>query len=161
MVKSIDWGDVNTVAEYGPGTGVFTERIITQIKPETNFFGIEINPGFFDAMQERYADFSFYNDSVENIEAICQDHGVEHIDAVVSGLPWAAFPEEMQRSCMDAMMRVLRPGGQFVTFAYLQGLVLPAGRRFKKNLDEHFATVESSEIVWRNLPPAIVYRCRH
>jgi hypothetical protein len=38
--------------------------------------------------------------------------------------------------------------------------VLPAGRRFTVLLEETFAgAVERSPIVWKNLPPALVYRC--
>ena len=55
---------------------------------------------------------------------------------------------------------VLRPGGQFVTFAYHAGTLLPAGRRFKKLLPRYFSSVEKSPTVWRNAPPAFVYRCR-
>ena len=51
------------------------------------------------------------------------------------------------------------PGGQFATFAYLQGLLLPAGQRFKDKLAQSFSKVEKSPTVWRNLPPAFVYRC--
>ena len=58
------------------------------------------------------------------------------------------------------LRRVLKPGGQFVTFAYLQGLLLPAGRRFRAKLKRSFSDVTKSKIVWRNLPPAFVYRCR-
>ena len=32
-------------------------------------------------------------------------------------------------------------------------------KNFKKNLKEHFSEVESSGVIWRNLPPAIIYRC--
>jgi phospholipid N-methyltransferase len=58
------------------------------------------------------------------------------------------------------MMTVLRPGGQFVTFAYLHGLPLPAGRRFANRLPEYFSEISRSRTVWMNLPPALVYRCR-
>jgi phospholipid N-methyltransferase len=58
------------------------------------------------------------------------------------------------------MMTVLPPGGQFVTFAYLQGLLIPAGRRFGKLLGDYFSEVRKSPTVWRNTPPAFVYRCR-
>ena len=37
---------------------------------------------------------------------------------------------------------------------------IPAGRRFRGQLNESFSHVESSPTVWRNLPPAFVYRCR-
>ena len=61
---------------------------------------------------------------------------------------------------LDATGHVLREGGQFVTFAYLQGLLLPAGQRFKRKLRDHFGQVETSRTVWANMPPAFVYRCR-
>jgi hypothetical protein len=50
-------------------------------------------------------------------------------------------------------------GGAFATFAYLQGTFLPAGRSFKKRLTKYFSKVVKSKVIWRNLPPAFVYRC--
>jgi phospholipid N-methyltransferase len=84
---------------------------------------------------------------------------MSHVDAVICGLPWASFPESLQQEIMEAMLQVLRPGGQFATFAYWQGLMLPAGLRFARRLRATFSTVERSPTAWRNLPPAFVYRC--
>jgi phospholipid N-methyltransferase len=81
-------------------------------------------------------------------------------DAIVSGLPWAAFAPEMQQRVLDEMMRVLRPGGRFVTFAYLQGLLLAGGQNFARVLPKYFSEVQRSRIIWNNLPPAFVYRCK-
>jgi phosphatidylethanolamine/phosphatidyl-N-methylethanolamine N-methyltransferase len=91
---------------------------------------------------------------------LCDRQGIAQVDCIVSGLPWASFPDDMQTQYLDAMMTVLKPGGQFVTFAYLQGLLLPAGRRFRRKLDHYFSRVDRSRTVWLNLPPAFVYRCR-
>ena len=159
MVEWIDWDNVETVIEYGPGTGVFTEHILARMNPQSRFFGIELNPEFHASLLQRFPDVTFHLDSVENVEVLCREHGVESVDAILCGLPWASFPEELQKSCMDAMMRMLRPGGRFVTFAYLQGLALPAGQRFKNMLHARFGHVEKSPTVWMNLPPAFVYRC--
>jgi phospholipid N-methyltransferase len=54
----------------------------------------------------------------------------------------------------------LGDGGYFTTFAYLQGLLLPAGQRFKKLLNKSFRQVTVSRVIWANVPPAIVYRCK-
>jgi phospholipid N-methyltransferase len=54
---------------------------------------------------------------------------------------------------------VLAPGGQFATFAYWQGMLLPAAWRFSRRLHRTFSSVQRSRTVWRNLPPAFVYRC--
>jgi phospholipid N-methyltransferase len=78
---------------------------------------------------------------------------------VLSGLPWASFPEELQLKLMDAVCEALAPKGVFATFAYLQGTLLPAGKRFGKTLESRFSEVRKSPVVWRNLPPAFVYKC--
>jgi phospholipid N-methyltransferase len=75
-------------------------------------------------------------------------------------LPWAAFPNELQATLLQAVLTRLSDGGYFATFAYLQGTILPAGMRFHKRLHEAFGEVRCSPTVWRNLPPAFVYRCR-
>ena len=61
---------------------------------------------------------------------------------------------------MAATVASLAPGGVFATFAYVQGTVLPAGKRLRALLEDRFAAVETSPVVWRNAPPAVVYRCR-
>jgi hypothetical protein len=43
---------------------------------------------------------------------------------------------------------------------YLQSAPLPAGRRFRQKLRERFGAVKSSHIVWKNVPPAVVYYVR-
>ena len=101
-----------------------------------------------------------YHDSVGNVAQLCQQEGIDKLDAIICGLPWAAFSDLDQTQFLEATGRVLRRGGQFATFAYLQGLLLPAGQRFKRKLGEHFREIQRSRTVWANLPPAFVYRCR-
>jgi phosphatidylethanolamine/phosphatidyl-N-methylethanolamine N-methyltransferase len=159
MLQWIDWPNVQAVIEYGPGTGAFTGRIRDYACPGCRLLAVEINPQFAATLRSRYPDVRVYEDSVTNVEAICRRDGIGQVDAVVCGLPWAVFGEQQQAAILRGLMTVLRPGGQFATFAYLQGLLLPAARRFRKNLDRHFSRVERSPTAWRNLPPAFVYRC--
>ena len=60
---------------------------------------------------------------------------------------------------MRAAAEILSPHGVFATHAQLQGVPFPAGRRFARMLPTIFERVERSPIVWRNAPPAFVYRC--
>jgi phospholipid N-methyltransferase len=160
MVEWIDWPNVRSVVEYGPGTGVFTGQILAELHPGTKFFAIEISPSFVALLAQSHPQARVYQDSVTRVQELCQREGIDQVDAVLSGLPWAAFSPESQAAYLDAMMTVLKPGGQFVTFAYLQSLLLPAGRRFKHQLNRYFSNVERSRTAWINLPPAFVYRCR-
>ena len=44
MIESLPLSQATAVAEYGPGTGIFTEQILREISADTKFFAIEINP---------------------------------------------------------------------------------------------------------------------
>lgn len=159
MVQWIDWETAKTVVEFGPGTGVFTEAASKRIRVDGKFFAIERSADLAQRTRQRCPGVAVYEDSATNIAEICRRESVDQIDAVICGLPWAAFPESLQTEIMDAMMSVLKPGGQFATFAYWQGVILPAGMRFSRRLRGTFSSVHRSQTVWKNLPPAFVYRC--
>ncbi len=160
MVQWIDLPRAKTVLEYGPGTGVFTGHIIKRMSPESQFAAIELNSSLADLFRLRHPNLTLIEDSVANVEEICRRLGLGQVDCIVCGLPWASFPESLQIRILDQMMTVMSPKGQFVTFAYLQGLLLPPGRRFASLLPRYFSEVSKSRTVWLNLPPAFVYQCR-
>jgi phospholipid N-methyltransferase len=160
MVEWVDLPKAKTVLEYGPGTGVFTEQIIQRMPAGSKFAAIELNPRLAELFRRRHPGLTLIEDSVANVEAICQRLGLGSVDCIVCGLPWASFPESLQTRILDQMMTVMSPQGQFVTFAYLQGLLLPPGKRFAQLLPKYFTHVSKSRTVWLNLPPAFVYQCR-
>ncbi|MHB0961271.1 MAG: class I SAM-dependent methyltransferase [Pirellulaceae bacterium] len=160
LAGSVDWSNTSTVLEYGPGTGVVTEQILLQLPPDTTFLAIEISARFTEMLRTRFPGLCICEGSVGMVKDHCEANGVGQVDAIVSGLPWAAFSDEDQTTYLDATMEVLRPGGQFITFGYLQGLLLPAGRRFRGKLRRYFSDVRVSKPVWANFPPAFFYCCR-
>jgi phospholipid N-methyltransferase len=160
MVEGLDLGTARSVLEYGPGTGPFTPHILRRLREDCRFLAIEQNPRLAEEFRERMPEVALVQDSVENVRAICDKAGIDSVDCIVCGLPWAAFSDDLQKRLLEAMMTVLRSGGQFVTFAYLHGLPLPAGRRFAERLPRYFKEVRRSSTVWMNVPPALVYRCR-
>jgi phospholipid N-methyltransferase len=159
MVDWLDWSQLRNVVEFGPGTGVFTEAIVERLHPEGKFLAIERSAELALATRQRCPGVVVCHDSATNVRELCRQQSMNHVDAVICGLPWASFPESLQQEIMEAMLQVLRPGGQFATFAYWQGLMLPAGQRFARRLRVTFSQVERSPTAWRNLPPAFVYRC--
>lgn len=160
MLEWIEWENANVVIEYGPGTGVFTEHILACMRPGAKFIAIEINPVFTQMLRQRFPALRVYLDSVAHVQDICKKEGVDQVDAIISGLPWALIAEKNQNSYLDATLEVLSLRGQFVTFAYLTGLLLPEAQRFKAKLHQRFSGVQKSRVSWLNLPPAFVYRCR-
>ena len=147
----------SAVIQFGTGTGVFTEKILQKISDETRFFALEINPDFVKATRKRCPDAIVYQDSAANAKKYLNELGINECDCIICGLPWAAFSEELQNELLDTIIDILRPGGKFLTFAYLQGSLLPAGRRFKRKLSTRFNRVTKMKTVWFNFPPAFVY----
>lgn len=159
MVDGFDWETIRNVVEFGPGTGVFTEAIMQRLHPDAKFFAIERSGEMADVTRARCPTAKIFEDSATNLHSLCDAEGIETIDAVVCGLPWASFPESLQTEIMDTMISRMSDGARFATFAYWQGVILPAGRRFSRRLRSSFQDVGRSHTVWRNLPPAFVYRC--
>ena len=65
----------------------------------------------------------------------------------------------MQDRIMNAIVSSLAPGGQFVGFAYSHARYYPTTVRFRRLMQEQFARFETTPIIWRNVPPAYIYRC--
>lgn len=159
MVRQAGVDSARVLVEFGPGTGAFTREIVAHARPGSAFLAIERNPSLARLLQEELPEVRVHHDSAENLGALLREAGLSRADCILSGLPWAAFSEELQDRLLAETLDCLAPGGRFVTFAYLQGLLLPAGRRFARKIRGRFASVTRSPIVWRNLPPAFVYRC--
>jgi phospholipid N-methyltransferase len=121
---------------------------------------IEINPRLAQLLAERFPSVTVCAESVVRVAELCREHGIDRVDAVICGLPWANFSEADQQAFLSAMLGVLRPQGYFASFAYLQGMLLPAAWRFRRTLHGVFNRVDTSSTVWRNIPPAFVYQCR-
>jgi len=161
MIQPINFNKTRVIVEYGPGTGAFTRQVLRNIdQKKTIFFGLELNEQMNRLASLQVPEVPIYQDSAAEIRKYLNQHGVKHADAIISGLPWASFPESLQDEILRETVAGLPEGGVFSTFAYLHGLILPSGIRFRRKLKQHFSEVITSPVVWGNVPPAIVYWCR-
>jgi len=151
---------VSTAIELGSGTGVITEKILRKKAENTTFFALEINPAFVEATKSRCPDAIVYQSSAENVMKHLETHGESGCDRIISSLPWSTFKGETQQLILDSIYEVLKPGGIFLTYAYVLGVIAPSAWRFKKKLYAKFDKVETSRIVWNNIPPAFIYICK-
>ncbi len=160
MVSRIGVEQAKLVVELGPGTGVITREIIRMLPAGGRFMAVELDELLCLQLRRNFPCVEILHDSASRLAEILRERRLPPADAIISGLPWAVFPESLQREILNAVAGSLAPDGWFTTFAYLQGLMLPAGMRFRRLLGETFGEVLTSSVVWRNLPPAFVYRCR-
>ena len=159
IVEGCDLHRRETVVELGPGTGAFTGLILDRVRRESDFFALEIDPIHVAELRRRFPRLRVYGDSAENIASYLDLHDRQRADCIISGLAWGNMLPRMQNRILDAVLNSLAPGGLFTTFAYVHAKWLPTSLRFRKRLFGHFARIETTPIVWRNLPPAFIYRC--
>ncbi len=159
MIEGFDLRHAGTIVELGAGTGAFTGPILDRIGKHTKFFAMELDPIHARGLKRRFSGLTVYNDSAERMLDYLTLQETHKADYIVSGLPWANIPPEVQERIMEVILASLAPDGIFTTFAYLHARWLPKARRFRRGLERRFERVETSPVIWRNLPPAFVYRC--
>lgn len=154
MVEAIDFDEVTSIAEFGPGTGVFTEEILRRKRDGTVLMLIEENREFCDLLHDRYGerdDVVVIHGSAEDVRVHMKTCGIRQLDAVVSGLPFASLPNDVSHAILRVTNQVLAPGGVFVTFQYSM---------MKKALFERYFAGMEWQRVWWNVPPAYVLAAR-
>ncbi len=149
---------VSTIVEFGPGTGVITEKVMQKKSKNATFFAMEINEAFVEATKKRCPDAIVYKSSATEAMKHLEMHGKSGCDVILSSLPWLTFNGDMQQTLLDTIYETLNPGGKFLTYAYVPGLIFPAAWRLKNKLFGRFDKVTRSKIVWKNVPPAFIYK---
>ncbi|MFA6307294.1 MAG: rRNA adenine N-6-methyltransferase family protein [Patescibacteria group bacterium] len=160
ITNQSDLSKKKCIVELGSGKGVFTKEILNKISPKCIFFCLEINPQFVIETKKNCPKAIVYNTSAKNIKKYLLKHKQISCDCIISGLPWSSFNKKVQETLLDEIYTSLEDNGEFLTFAYLQGLLLPNGIRFQKLLKNKFKRVKKTKIIWKNLPPALVYYCK-
>ncbi len=156
VVDSCDFDPADTVVELGPGTGSFTRLLLERLNDEGQLLAMEISETNIRALRDEFPRCRAIHDSAEHLG--------RHLDGrkarcVVSGLAWGNMLPAAQDRIMNAITSSLAPGGQFVAFAYVHARYFPTTLRFRKLMFRSFSRVETTPVIWRNLPPAYVYRC--
>lgn len=157
VVGSCELESGSLVVELGPGTGSFTGLLLERVRRRRGrLLAVEINPTHVGILRKRFPSCEVIEDSAENLSGRL---GGQQASCVVSGLPWGVMGAPLQDRILQAVIDSLQPDGQFIAFAYVHARCFPTARRFHARLREHFKSVETSPVVWWNLPPAYVYRC--
>lgn len=146
----------DTVVELGPGTGSFTELLLERLDERGQLLAFEISETNIKVLRERFPRCRTIHDSAEHLP---QHLGSQRARCIISGLAWGNMMPAVQDRIMNAIVNSLASNGQFVAFAYVHARFYPTTIRFRKLMFRGFARVQTTPVIWRNLPPAYVYRC--
>ncbi|WP_431090620.1 class I SAM-dependent methyltransferase [Paenibacillus sp. 8b26] len=150
MVSAISWDKVRHVVELGAGTGVITHFIHEAVDSSGKVFVFEKDPTLRHSLKEQFPEYSFFVDATQ-LDVNLRSMGVEEIDCVISGLPFANFSQQLRDGIIEQVFQTLKPGGLFVAFQY--------SLQMKKHLEQHFKIVHIYYVI-ANFPPAFVYVCQ-
>jgi phosphatidylethanolamine/phosphatidyl-N-methylethanolamine N-methyltransferase len=156
VVESCDFKPEDTVVELGPGTGAFTEPLLERLDDGGRLLALEITATNIALLRRQFPRCEVIHDSAEHLG---RHLGGGKADCIISGLAWGNMLPATQDRIFDAILSSLAPGGQFVAFGYFHAVWFPTTQRFRRRLYRSFERVETTPVVWRNLPPAFVYRC--
>lgn len=153
MLENIDFQISRVIVELGPGTGVFTEKIIQKLHPDARLLVFEVNEMFYNELKNKISDprVILIHDSAEKLSDYLSFKGLKKADVVVSSLPLANFPEELRDRILEKTFKSLELGGKFIQFQY--------SLMSKKKLEQIFGKVNVS-FTPLNFPPAFIYSCQ-
>ena len=154
MIEDINFKECNCIIEYGPGTGVFTEKLIARKKENTLLLVFENNKEFCEDLFIMYGykdNVKIINDGAENIKKYLKEYNIKQVDYVVSGLPFTVLPISISNAILKNTKEILSNKGEFITFQY---------SLLKKNFFEKYFNSVKVKKAMINLPPAYVLKCR-
>jgi len=153
MLEEVNFEQSKYIVEYGPGTGVFTKKILERRNASTVVVLIESNKAFYHLLKEKYSyemNLIIIYGSAENIEEYLNDYQIPYADYIISGLPFASLPNHISNNILSSTLKVMKTGGRFVTFQYTKFKILLFKQYFPNiNMKREF----------RNLPPAYILNC--
>ena len=149
MARYVDPNSAGPVVELGPGTGPVTEALVNAGIDPARLVLVEFNPTFCRILRARYPDATLVQGDAYSLRRLLETLLLQPAAAVVSGLPLITKPIKMRLRLIRDAFDLMVPGAPFVQFTYSVAAPLP------KRLGGF--SVEASERIWMNLPPARVW----
>ena len=153
MIRNVNFDEARYIVEYGPGTGVFTDKMLKHRRADTVLLLLENNGKFYKQLKDKYRDVPnlfVFHDSAEQIGKYLSLHGVSEADYIISGLPFSSLPREISSNILAQTKKHLKPGGKFITFQYTL---------LRKAFIGHYFRDIHIKREMRNIPPAYVFCC--
>ena len=149
MARYVDPSSNGPVVELGPGTGPVTEALVEAGIPSSRLVLVEFNPTFCRILRSRYPDATLVQGDAYSMRRLLESLLLQPAAAVVSGLPLVTKPIKQRLRLIRDAFDLMIPGAPFVQFTYSVAAPLP------KQIGGF--SVEASERIWMNIPPARVW----
>jgi phosphatidylethanolamine/phosphatidyl-N-methylethanolamine N-methyltransferase len=149
MARYVDPEIPGPVIELGPGTGPVTEALVGEGIDPQRLVLVEFNPNFCQLLRKRFPEATVVQGDAYSLRQALGGILQQPAAALVSGLPLVTKPMRMRLRLLREAFELLRPGAPFVQFTY--AVMPPIPRKLAG------VRAESSERIWKNMPPARVW----
>jgi phospholipid N-methyltransferase len=168
MISAIP-SDARVVIEFGPGTGTLTRAILAKLSPQAKLYAIELERGLLEGCLRSIRDPRLVgvHGSAADARMLLDPSIVGRADAVVSSLGLSLMDEPVRASIMEAAQSLLAPDAALTQYAYVHARYLAYSQQrrafftwdARPFMKRHWPRVTET-MVWKNIPPALVFTCR-
>lgn len=153
IVRRVDWPNAKTIVEFGPGTGVITEQLLTHARADAKVIAVELNDNLADLLRARLKDprLQIVRGSATEIDRILLRLGIGEVDQIIAGIPFSIMKPHDRLQVLQKSHDVLRRGGSLLIYQF--------SRRVRRDLKRVFGEVDSS-FEPLNFLPAHLFQCR-
>jgi len=140
------------VIELGGGTGSITQALLDAGVATDRLVVVERDPAFYALLKKRFPEVKVLRGDATRLQALLARVGIDRAAAVVSSLPLLSMAKPLRQRIVEESFALLDERGILIQYTY--GAFSPLRRR-KSGLKGEIA-----ERVWRNFPPAAIWRFR-
>ena len=150
MLAPVNWAEVESVVELGPGTGGFTRELLRRLPSHASLLAIDTGKPFIEKLTQEIPDSRLMavHGEAENLSSILTASRIGRVDAIISGIPFSTLSPGCAQNIIASCELALKPRGRLLIYQMrcaVEGFII----------DRFDDLQRGSE--WRNIPPCRLY----
>ncbi len=139
---------LNTIVEYGCGTGTITRELLPLLPQHGKLIGFELHPDFAKGL-ESITDprFQLKHGNVVHLSQHLREETPQGVDVAISGIPFTFHSEEELHTIFKNTHAGLRTGGRFIVYQ--------VSVKWRRYFEQYFGNVQI-DFEPRNIPPYFI-----
>jgi phosphatidylethanolamine/phosphatidyl-N-methylethanolamine N-methyltransferase len=148
--RNIDDARPLRILELGPGTGVITREIVRLMRPDDQLDIVELNAAFYEHIRDKYQSekIRVYGMNVVEFQPDYQ------YDYIFSSIPYEQIPPDVTQTIWQKKLALALPSARITYYKYYRFNYFRSA--FEQRVNENLC--QESTLIWRNMPPAVVYQ---
>ncbi len=153
MVKMLGAKPDEVVVELGPGTGIFTQALLTSgVRPQ-NLILVEFDLEFVEYLRRAFPLVRVLQGDASQLLTLLNGVDDRPVYRVLSGIPLRSMKPVIRAAIAQAISEVLQPGGVLVQFSYFN-----ASPIVRSVADKVGLIGQKAGMIMANMPPAFVWK---